>query len=258
MAIKEVGFEIQKLAALASPPKNLYYIGNTKLLTKPCVAIVGSRKANQYSKQITYQLANALAKRGVVVISGGAMGIDAMAHNGAGASHTIAVMANGLDIRYPKVNEGLIKSIEDEGLVLSAYEEGFKARNWSFPKRNEIVVALADAVVVTQADAKSGSMVSAKLAKKLQKPLFVLPHRIGDSEGTNTLAMQDSAEVIYDIEQFCDRYGVLEGSVGDDSVLEYAKTMPTYEEAVAKFGDKIFEYELSGKIGVKEGRIYVL
>jgi DNA processing protein len=256
MAIKEVGFEIKKLQSLKNKPKNLYYIGNPKLLTKPIVAIVGSRKANQYAKRLTYELANELAKRGVVVVSGAAMGIDALAHKGAGAKNTIAVVANGLDIRYPKVNASLIQAIENDGLVLSAYEEGFEARPWCFVARNEIVVALADAVVIAQADSKSGSMVSAKLATKMQKELFVFPHRIGESEGTNTLAKNGDAKVIYDIDDFCNRYGEI--SQSDDAVIEFAKTHPSYEEAVAKFGDLIFEYELNGKIAVKEGRVVAL
>jgi DNA processing protein len=256
MAIKEVGFEIKKLQSLKNKPKNLYYIGNTKLLTKPIVAIVGSRKANQYAKRVTYELANELAKRGVVVVSGAAMGIDALAHKGAGEKNTIAVVANGLDIRYPKVNAPLIQAIENHGLVLSAYEEGFYARPWCFVARNEIVVALADAVVIAHADSKSGSMVSAKLATKMQKELFVLPHRIGESEGTNELANNGEAKVIYDLELFCDRFGKVTQS--EDAVIAFAKTHPSYDEAVAKFGDVIFEYELGGKIQIKEGRVIAL
>lgn len=256
MAIKEIGFTLQKLEALKSKPKALYYIGDTKLLTKPCVAIVGSRKASQYSKQMTFQLANALAKRGVVVISGGAMGIDTMAHQGAGAKNTIAVVANGLDIHYPKVNKNLLQEIEKDGLVLSQFEEGVSARSWSFVVRNEIVVALADAVVVAQAESKSGSMVSAKLAQQMKKSLYVLAHRVGESQGTNTLAKEGKAEVIYDIEEFCDQFGKVEQS--QDELLEFAKKNPTYEEFVAKFGDKVFEYELEGKIVVKDAKVYAL
>lgn len=244
-----------KLQVLKQKPTVLYYLGNTQLLHKPIVAIVGSRKPGQYTKQITYKLANELAKRDVVVISGGAMGVDAMAHKGASAANTIAVVANGLDIRYPKVNEGLIKEIEEKGLVLSGFEKGFRATKWSFPKRNELVIALADAVVITQADLKSGSMISAKLAKKYEKKLYVIPHRIGESQGTNQLVQNDEAKPIYDIEQFADTFGKVESDkTNSDTFLH---SYPSYEEAVAKYGSKIFEYELEGKIEIKEGRVYL-
>ena len=253
MAIKEVGFEIERLSAMKSQLKNLYYIGDTKLLNKPSVAIVGARKANQYSKQLTFQLASELSKRGVVVISGAAMGIDAMAHKGAGADNTIAVVANGLDIRYPKVNEPLIKEIERNGLVMSQFQEGFQATKWSFPVRNELVVALADSVVIAQADIKSGSMVSAQIAKDQGKEIFVFPHRLGESSGTDALVQEGSAKVIYDINQFCNQYGIV---AQDSESIEIAENAISYEDAVAKYGDKLFEYELEGKVVVKEGMVF--
>jgi len=253
MSIKEVGFCIDRLNCLKSKPKKLYYIGNLKLLEKPTVAIVGARKANQYSKQLTFQLARELAKRGVVIVSGAAMGIDAMAHKGAGAQNTIAVMANGLDIRYPKVNEMLIKEIENNGLVMSQFQEGFRATKWSFPVRNEIIVALADVVVIAQADSKSGSMVSAKIAKEQGKEIFVFPHRLGESSGTDALVQEGAAKVIYDIEKFCDRFGKL--TTPSDELSEFLLSHPTYEECVARFGAKVFEYELEGRIIIRDGKV---
>ncbi|HHD74938.1 MAG TPA: DNA-processing protein DprA, partial [Nitratifractor sp.] len=85
-------------------PEAIYAIGNETLLERVKVSIVGTRKPLAYTKDYTYKIAKALAKRGVVVVSGAAMGVDAIAHQGAGVENTIAVMANGLDIRYPAVN----------------------------------------------------------------------------------------------------------------------------------------------------------
>ncbi|MGM0534399.1 MAG: DNA-processing protein DprA [Campylobacterota bacterium] len=259
MAIKQARFSIDKLQSMQKPPRQLYYIGDTGLLKRPAVAIVGARKANQYAKQTTFSLAAALAKRGTCIISGAAMGIDAMAHRGAGAKNTIAVVANGLDIRYPRVNASLIKAIENEGLVMSQFEEGFEARPWSFPVRNELVVALADAVVLAQADENSGTMISAKLAMQQGKPLYVLPHRLGQSKGTQQLVKRGEAELIYDLEEFAALFGSddMAGNA-DDALLECAKANPTYEELVQRFGDKVFEYEFEGKIAVKEGRVVTL
>ncbi len=244
---------------MQKPPRQLYYIGDTALLKRPAVAIVGARKANQYAKQTTFSLAAALAQRGTCIISGAAMGIDAMAHRGAGAQNTIAVVANGLDIRYPKVNASLIKAIENEGLVMSQFEEGFSARPWSFPVRNELVVALADAVVLAQADENSGTMISAKFAAQQSKPLYVLPHRLGESKGTHRLVQNAQAQLIHDIDEFASQFGdCVQESSSEDALIAFAKEGPSYEQMVQRFGDKVFEYEFEGKIAVKEGRVVAL
>ncbi|RUM69605.1 MAG: DNA-processing protein DprA, partial [Sulfurovum sp.] len=118
---------IASLETMKKYPKSLFFKGNLALLKHPKVSIVGSRRVSQYTKEFTYRLANALASRGVCVVSGAAMGVDAVAHEGAGAENTIAVVANGLDIRYPMINKKLIESIENKGLVLSQFNDGFRA-----------------------------------------------------------------------------------------------------------------------------------
>ncbi|HGZ70137.1 MAG TPA: DNA-processing protein DprA, partial [Nitratifractor sp.] len=153
-------------------PEAIYAIGNETLLERVKVSIVGTRKPLAYTKDYTYKIAKALAKRGVVVVSGAAMGVDAIAHQGAGVENTIAVMANGLDIRYPAVNKNLIRDIEERGLTLSFYEAGFKARSWSFVARNELVVALGEILIVTEAELKSGSMRSVEFALAMGKHIF--------------------------------------------------------------------------------------
>ena len=188
---------------MASYPKNIYYKGNISLLKRPKVSIVGSRKPSPYTKQYTYTLAQALSKRGVCIVSGGAMGVDAIAHEGAGADNTIAVLASGIDIYYPAVNKGLLRSIEQNGMLISQFEPDFAATNWSFVLRNELVVALGEILIVTQAAVDSGSMRSVEYAQKMGKKIFVLPHRIGESEGTNRLLQEGKASIISDIESFC-------------------------------------------------------
>ena len=91
---------IPNLESMKKYPSTLFYKGNLDLLKRPKVSIVGTRRPSNYTRQFTYSLANALAKRGVCIISGAAMGVDAIAHTGAGENNTIAVVANGLDIRY--------------------------------------------------------------------------------------------------------------------------------------------------------------
>ncbi len=247
-----------ELHVMKKLPKTVYYEGNTELLKQPKIAIVGSRKPSQYTKEITYTLASKLAARGVCIVSGAAMGVDALAHKGAGSANTIAVMANGLDIIYPKVNRTLIESIAAEGLVLSQFESGFTATRWSFVVRNELVVALGDVLIVTQADISSGTMRSVAYAQAMGKPVYVVPHRLDESLGTQELLKHKTAQGIYDIEAFVAGFGRAEFTCKKDELLEYCRRGISYEEAVAHYGDRIMEYELEGRIKIEHGNIYVV
>jgi len=257
-------YEIDKLdiipAALQNiknPPKTLYYIGNNELLKRKKIAIIGSRKPISYTKEITFKIARYISEVSGVVVSGAAMGTDAIAHKGAG-NNTIAVMGNSLDIIYPKVNRVLIDHIYDNSLALSEYKPVYEAKPYSFVLRNRIVVGLSDAVVITQADLNSGSMRSAEIALEQKKKIYVLPHRYGDSEGTNQLVKEKKAEVIYDIDEFINKLGFKTEESKSDEILDYLKQYPDYNDAVQRYSEKIFEYELEGKIVVENGRIRVI
>jgi len=245
---------IRELEAMRKYPETLYYRGNTDLLKRVKVSIVGTRCPNHYTTIMTQAVAGRLSAAGVCIVSGGAMGVDAVAHAAAGASSTIAVLGNGLDIRYPAINGALLASIEKRGLLLSPFEDGFGTTKWSFVVRNEIVVALGDALIVSQADEKSGSMRSVEYALRMGKKIFVLPHRIGESEGTNRLLETGRAECIYDIDAFAARYGEA-AKCADDPFLEYCRSNPSYEEAVRTYPQEVFQYELEGKIAVVAGKI---
>ena len=242
---------------MKSYPDTIYFKGNPDLLLRTKVAIVGSRRASQYSLQVTYRLARALAKAGAVVVSGAAMGVDASAHRGAGAESTIAVLPCGIDLKYPAVNADLIEEIGEKGLLLSQFIPGFKATPWSFVTRNEVVVALSKVLVVTDAALESGSMRSVEFAKEMGKKIYVLPHRLGESEGTNMLLKSGEAEAIYDIEEFAQIF--TDGHLLPrecDPFMEFCKKQPTYEEALERFSQELFEAELEGKIVVKSGRVF--
>ena len=254
-SIKLLDIEVPQFKNLKKIPKNIWYIGNLDLLKRPMVTIVGTRRPSAYTKDLTYKLARELSKRGVVVVSGAAMGVDALAHRGAKEQNTIAVVANGLDIRYPAVNKKLIESIESKGLVLSIFEEGFRATKWSFVVRNELVVALGDCLIVTEADLNSGTSRSVEYAKRMKKEIFVIPHRLNESRLTNSLLEHGIAKPIYNIEEFANRYG----SVGsnEDEFIKYLNTKPTLSEAITAYGDKIYEAELEGIIAIENGYIVV-
>ena len=245
---------IPELEAMKKYPTNIFARGNTELLLRPKVSIVGTRRPSNYTKQCTYTLAKALASRGVCVVSGVAMGVDAIAHSGAKADNTIAVVANGLDIHYPVVNTNLIKDIENKGLVLSQFEEGFKATSWSFVVRNEVVVALGDILIVSEADLKSGSMRSVEFALKMGKEIWVLPQHLGESEGTNRLLLEGKAQAIYDIEAFASRFGsVADEGLDKDEFFYFCQKSPTLDATIEKFGERVYEAELEGIITIHNG-----
>jgi len=256
MNCKLVNIEIEELSLMKKRPKELYYIGNLNLLHKTKVSIVGTRRPCNYTKDFTFKLSQALSKRDVIIVSGAAMGVDAIAHRGAKSENTIAVMANGLNIEYPAVNRALIKDIKQEGLTLSFYPKNFKATKWSFVARNELVVALGDILIVTEADLNSGSLRSVEFAQKMGKKIYVLPHRLGDSLGTNMLLKNNEAKPIYDIEEFANRYGVVKEK--KDEFTEFLKSKPTFDEAIFRYGEKIYEAELNGLIAIENGYIITL
>ena len=245
---------ITELEKMKKYPSSLYYKGDVSFLKRPKVSIVGTRRPSSYTRQFTYALAQALAKRGVCVVSGAAMGVDTIAHEGAGAENTIAVVANGLDIRYPVVNQHLIANIEEKGLVLSQFNDGFRATGWSFVVRNEVVVALGDILIVTEAELNSGSMRSVEFAKKMGKQIFVLPHRLGESSGTTQLLLDNEATVIQDIETFVARFGKeTDESIVKDDFFYFCQKAPTFEETLDAYGQRVYEAELEGIITIQNG-----
>jgi len=245
---------IEILESMKKYPEELHYIGDLTILNRKKVSIVGSRKLSNYTREYTYRLAKALSKRGVCIVSGAAMGVDAIAHQGAGTNNTIAVVANGIDIRYPMVNRALIQSIEEQGLVISQFKDTFRATAWSFVVRNELVVALGDVLIVTEANLDSGSMRSVEYAIAMGKKIYVLPHRLGESSGTQNLVQRGKATVIHNIEVFASTFGeVIASDVVKDAFFYFCQTSPTFTATVEKYGDRVYESELEGLIRIEQG-----
>jgi DNA processing protein len=241
----------KSLTKLKKPPKTLYYEGDINLLDKKLISIVGTRRPSLYTKEMTAILAKKFSQIGYVVVSGAAMGVDAIAHRGA-FSNTIAVMANSLDIIYPAVNRSLINEMKNRSLILSEYPQTTKATKYSFVLRNRIVVALGECLIITEADLNSGSLRSFEYAKELGKDIYVLSHRVGESLGTQELIKDGYAKVITDIDEFIARFGeVLE----DDDELNFFDTPKSLQEAIDKFGDRVYEFELEGLVEIKNLRV---
>ena len=179
------------LKEIGDYPKELYYIGDPKLLEEKCVSIVGSRKTNQYGRSTAYSFGKALGQRGITVVSGMAVGIDTCAHEGAlqEKGNTAAVLACGLDLCYPPRNRELKEKIESAGIVLSEYPPGTAAQRYYFPQRNRIISGLSPLTVVVQAGNRSGALITAELAADQGRDVGAVPGNI-DSEynlGSNKL-----------------------------------------------------------------------
>ena len=254
--IQKIDFHIPELESMKNYPDELFFKGNIKLLKRKKIAIVGSRKPNQYARELTHQLAKKLSQAGVCIVSGGALGVDAVAHKAAGTNNTIMVAATGLDKRYPAINKNIIESIEKDGLVLSQFQAKTPSQKYNFPLRNEVVVSLGDVLIVTYADFNSGTMHSVEYALKMGKKVYVLAHRIGESEATNALLEQKKAHAIYNLDTFVKQFGSVAVKESDE-FLVFCATNPTYEEALKKFPNKVFEAELNGTIEVRHAKVYL-
>lgn len=192
-------------------PKELYYIGDPKLLEEKCVSIVGSRKTNQYGRSTAYSFGKALGQRGITVVSGMAVGIDTCAHEGAlqEKGNTAAVLACGLDLCYPPRNRELKGKIESAGIVLSEYPPGTAAQRYYFPQRNRIISGLSLLTVVVQAGNRSGALITAELAADQGMDVGAVPGNI-DSEynlGSNKL-LREGAFALTGVQDLLEASGV--------------------------------------------------
>lgn len=192
-------------------PKELYYIGDPKLLEEKCVSIVGSRKTNQYGRSTAYSFGKALGQRGITVVSGMAVGIDTCAHEGTlqEKGNTAAVLACGLDLCYPPRNRELKGKIESAGIVLSEYPPGTAAQRYFFPQRNRIISGLSPLTVVVQAGNRSGALITAELAADQGRDVGAVPGNI-DSEynlGSNKL-LREGAFALTGVQDLLEASGV--------------------------------------------------
>ncbi|CAA7612888.1 DNA-processing protein DprA [Magnetospirillum sp. SS-4] len=163
------------LAATEDAPPLLGVLGDVSVLGRPMAAMVGARNASLNGRNLARKLAADLGRAGLAVASGLARGIDTAAHQGALASGTVAVMAGGADVVYPPENEGLWREIIQAGAVVSEMPPGTQPQASHFPRRNRIVSGLALGVVVVEANARSGSLITARFAADQGREVFAVP-----------------------------------------------------------------------------------
>ncbi|HZO86823.1 MAG TPA: DNA-processing protein DprA [Chthonomonadaceae bacterium] len=187
------------LRHIPDPPPILFVRGSLTEADRFSMGIVGSRYATPYGRATALRLARELAEQGVVVVSGGAVGIDTAAHQGAlaGGGRTLAVLGCGLDVNYPRENQALFEQITAQGALITEYPLGAQPEAWRFPLRNRILSGLSLGVLVVEAPRQSGALITAARAAEQGRPVMVIPGNIDrpSSEGSNELLKEGAAPV---------------------------------------------------------------
>ena len=180
------------LAAIEDAPAALGVIGDVALLSRPAIAVVGSRNAPLNGRMLARSLASDLAAGGFIIVSGLARGIDAEAHLGGLATGTIGVLASGVDVCYPRENAELYARIAEQGALVSEAPPGMAPQARHFPRRNRIISGLSRGVVVVEADHRSGSLITARMALEQGREMFAVPGSPLDprARGCNDLIRQ--------------------------------------------------------------------
>ncbi|MGI6413842.1 MAG: DNA-processing protein DprA [Syntrophomonadaceae bacterium] len=200
------------LLNITDPPFILYSKGTIDVTRQLCIAIVGSRAATVYGKNVARKIARELVGHGIVVVSGMARGIDTEAHLGAieGQGKTVAVLGSGLDIVYPRENKVLMNSMENNGAVLTEYSLGTPPEAGNFPMRNRIIAGLCRGVVLVEAKIRSGALITVDYALEQGKDVFAVPGPINsrNSEGPHSLIKQ-GAKLITCSEDIMEEYSLI-------------------------------------------------
>ncbi|MBC7264234.1 MAG: DNA-protecting protein DprA [Chloroflexi bacterium] len=192
------------LREIYAPPPVLYVKGSLTPADEYAVAIVGTRRATHYGREVTSRLAGGLAANGVTVVSGLARGIDAIAHRAAldAGGRTIAILGCGIDIVYPPEHARLAQEIIANGALITDYPLGTKPDAGNFPARNRIISGLCLGTLVTEADEQSGALITARYALEQGREVFAVPGSIltRSSAGTNRLIQAGEAKLVHDVQ----------------------------------------------------------
>ncbi len=214
--IKEDELYPQQLMDLENPPNELYTLGNTNLFDTYSIAIIGSRASTPEGRKVARKFARELAVQGITIVSGMARGIDSMAHRGAleVGGNTIAVLGSGFDNIFPPENENLFKEIVERGLVVSEYPPNETVKKENFPKRNRIVCGLSLGVLIIEAEYRSGTSITARLAYKYGKEIFCIPWGINNAHGvgTNRLIKYGKAKLVTNVQEIMEEFSFLKYS----------------------------------------------
>lgn len=184
------------LAEVEDAPPLITVLGDAALLSKPSLGVVGARNASLTGRKIADEFSRKVAEAGYVIVSGLARGIDTSAHTAALATGTVAVVAGGIDVIYPRENENLYRQIAEQGAIVAESPFGTEPLARHFPKRNRIISGLSLGVLIVEAAMKSGSLITARMAAEQNREVFAVPGSPLDprAEGANKL-IQDGAHM---------------------------------------------------------------
>jgi DNA processing protein len=188
------------LRQIDAPPPLLYIRGRIEETDNLAVAIVGTRRASIYGREVARRLASELAAHGITIVSGLALGIDSVAHKATieAKGRTLAVLGSGVDQIYPPDNRGLAKAIEQQGAIISEYPLGVRPAAGNFPPRNRIISGLSKGVIIVEAGQRSGALITARFAADHGRDVFAVPGSIlhPGSVGCNELIQQGATPLL--------------------------------------------------------------
>jgi DNA processing protein len=253
---------------IADPPPVLFALGDRTLLTRPAAAIVGSRDHSSYGATVCRSLAAAAAGAGVVVVSGMARGLDAVAHAGVldSGGTTIGVLGNGLGVIYPAANRTLYDRVGRDGLLISEFPPGERPHAGSFPRRNRLISGLARVTVIVEAAAGSGALITADFALDQGREVMAVPGNITSSVsvGTNRL-IADGATPVLEPADLLRHFPESAGAVPESSPGSSAskplpeKLSPEERELAALFAKQpLHPDELAGRLQRPIGDVLAL
>lgn len=259
------------------PPPVLYFRGNLELLSTATVAMVGSRRATPYGISIAHQIGRELGAAGLTIVSGLARGIDAAAHEAAlrAGTPTIAVLGTGIDIVYPRFHRRLFAEIAENGLILTEFAPGTAPQPQNFPIRNRVIAGLCLGTIVVEASARSGSLITARLASEEGREVFAVPGSVlsPGSEGVHRL-IQSGAKLVHNVNDVLEelrlpiRPAAAEPHV-DENLREVLNLFSVEEamhvdtaaarsgQSISSLAEKLLQLELEGLIRALPGSRYV-
>ncbi|QMU57857.1 MAG: DNA-protecting protein DprA [Boseongicola sp.] len=219
------------LRDIPDPPPILWTLGDISLLNNPAIALVGARNASSLGTRMARRLANDLGKEGFVIASGLARGIDTAAHLAALETGTIAVMAGGVDVTYPAENAVLAQEIQEKGLLISEMPVNTRPQARHFPRRNRIISGLAQAVVIVEAAAKSGSLITARNALDQGRDVLAVPGHPFDARAAgNNMLIRDGATLIRSATDVIETFS----STPDEIPAQASETLPKPSRTAAE------------------------
>ena len=198
------------LRQIYDPPIVLFIKGEFREEDRFAVGVVGTRRPSEYGKSIAFKISRDLAARGLCIVSGGARGIDTIAHTGAlQAGRTIAVLGCGVDIPYPFENRGLLNKIAENGAVVSEYVPGTQPDAWRFPVRNRLISGLSLGILVVESRVIGGAMITAGVAAEQGRDVWAIPGATDNvtSEGPHSL-IRDGAKLVEKAEDILEDLGL--------------------------------------------------